>query len=399
MTNNYRHHSAIALILISLCCYTPGLPAWDGGHQGGSDQNVPPQTGGDADKKGIVHRERPANTPVYNVEMAKPHPPAMERPPMPVPPVPDGRMQHARPLNTPNSNDNSPPPFPHIQRQTPDRDTAQPRPSFGQKPALDRPDNLKPTVQPPFGPGGHEAGGAAFRETPPQNPFDADKHRHDTPPIKPVFEPHERPGMNSGAIRPSHEVFRDNRGRERPAHGPIIVEKIRPARGMGFYREMPAGHQRVFVRNQWYFSHEGRYYRRTSDGFIWIVPPPGLVVTTLPFGCTSFLWGGVEYYTYAGIYYRPTYGGYVVVEEPEDLPSPWAMDPPPVDFVLVNTELLNVRSGPGEDFPVIEQAMYGERLQVLGSYDDWYYIRLANGRKGWVLAYFTYPENQAEPMG
>jgi len=406
MKSLYVRRLVTGFMLLFLISYTPLLWAWE---RGGSPPGIAPldiaaqnerSQGGDENKK-AVERSRQPTTPVYNVEMAKPNPPAIKRPP--VPPVTDGQIQHARPLDAPNTPDSLKnekikiTPVPPIQRQASERDMAQPRPPLGQRPPSDRPDNLKPTVQPPFGVGNTETSGVTFNNTPPHNPFDADKNRHNNPRIKPVFEPHERPVLNSEEIRPPH--FKDNRGHERPTPGPIIVDKIRPARGMGFYQEMPSGHQRVFVRNQWYFSHEGRFYRRVHNGFIWIAPPVGLVVTTLPLGCTSFIWSGVEYYTYAGIYYRPVYGGSIVVEEPDDLPPIWDMDPPPFAFVIVNTEILNVRTGPGEDFPVIEQALSGERLQVLGSYEDWYYIRLANGRRGWVLAYFTYPENGPEPQG
>ncbi len=387
MTNSFRYHHAIAFILISLFSYTPCLHAWDRGHLGGSDQNAISQTDIDADKKDIVRKERPTNTPVssrYQVEIAKPHQqPGIER--QPIPPTttkrPEQQERHFQAADTTpfQPRENSRKTIPSLSERTPltDKNIPQPQPFV-----TDR--NMK----------GHRLDKP---NTHGNNPFEPNKNYNTL--IKPAFEPHDRNIRDSRETRP-REHIRDDIGIDRtPIHRPILVEKIYPARGLSFYRELPVSHTRVFIRNQSYFIHEGRFYKRTYNGFIWIVPPIGFVVTTLPFGCTSFIWNDVEYYTYAGIYYRPSYGGYVVVEEPDNLPSPWEIDPPPVDFVKVNTELLNVRSGPSVNFPVIEQAMYGERLQVLGSYEDWYYVRLGNGRKGWVLAYYTYPENQAEPMG
>ncbi|MEZ0328291.1 MAG: DUF6515 family protein [Dissulfuribacterales bacterium] len=379
-------YSLIVFILISLSFYTPVLYAWDRGViQGNHGQNTVSSEKGPTDddeqKTDMVRKGHSTNTPVYNVETAKPlHSPAIEQ--QPVPPVtinrPVQQERHFRPADVtqPQPREDFSGNRPGLLERTPhpDRNAFQPQPSIADRDMKDhRPD--RPNISS-------------------NNPFDA--NRNDNTLIKPAFEPRDRHIQERREIR-YHENIRDDRGIDRtplhrPPNRPIVGERIYPTRGMSFYRELPAGHNRVFVRNQLYFNHEGRFYKKMRDGFIWFVPPPGIVVTTLPFGCTSFMWEGVEYYTYAGIYYRPTYGGYVVVEEPDDLPSPWEMDAPPFDFVIVNTELLNVRSGPSEDFPVVEQAMYGERLQVLGTYQDWYYIRLPNGRKGWIMAYYTYPE-------
>lgn len=382
-------YSALAFILISSSFHTPILYAWDRGViQGNSGQNaISPDkgpTGDDEQKMGMVRKGHSANTPVYNVETAKPHhSPAVEQ--QPVPPVtvnrPVQQEGHFRPADVtpfqPRENFRENRSGQQERTPRPDRNAFQPQPSVADREFRDhRPD--RPNISG-------------------DNQFGA--NRNDNTLIKPAFEPRDRNIRDSREIR-HREHIREDRGIDRiPPRRPVIGERIYPARGMGFYRELPPDHKRVFVRNQWYFTHEGRFYRKAYDGFIWIVPPIGLVVTTLPFGYSTFMWEGVEYYTYAGIYYRPTYGGYVVVEEPDDLPCPWELEPSPVNLVIVNTQLLNVRTGPGDDFPIIEQVMYGERLQVLGSYDGWYYIRMSTGRKGWVLSSYTYPENYAEPMG
>ncbi len=183
---------------------------------------------------------------------------------------------------------------------------------------------------------------------------------------------------------------------DRYSHGDL--RKLPPP-GKSFYRELPQGHKKVHFKNDWFFIHDGCFYRRAYNGFVWVAPPIGFVLATLPFGYTTFYLGGIEYYSYAGVYYRSAPGGYVVINEPDELPPVWEVDAPPADFIIVNTEILNVRSGPASDFPVISEVYYGDKLPVIGTYHKWYYIRLPEGRKGWVNSYYVYPETTPEPQG
>jgi N-acetylmuramoyl-L-alanine amidase len=57
----------------------------------------------------------------------------------------------------------------------------------------------------------------------------------------------------------------------------------------------------------------------------------------------------------------------------------------------VNVDSLNVRSGPGVDYPVTTQVRMGDALTVQGTSDDWYYVSLPDGSNGWVLSKFTRP--------
>jgi uncharacterized protein YgiM (DUF1202 family) len=64
--------------------------------------------------------------------------------------------------------------------------------------------------------------------------------------------------------------------------------------------------------------------------------------------------------------------------------------------VLVTAAELNVRSGPGVDRAIIDRVRKGDVLAVIDSIPDWFYIRSADGRYGWVMDRYTRP---AQPVG
>lgn len=45
---------------------------------------------------------------------------------------------------------------------------------------------------------------------------------------------------------------------------------------------------------------------------------------------------------------------------------------------IVSTELLNLRQGPGLDYPVIGSLNYGENVNVIGKMNDWYIVQTNN---------------------
>ena len=77
----------------------------------------------------------------------------------------------------------------------------------------------------------------------------------------------------------------------------------------------------------------------------------------------------------------------IVVEKPYYV-NPW-LD----ETVLVTVSFLNVRSGPDDDFVVIDQVYKGDSLIVYGweISSDWLYVELPSGAFGWVLAEYTTP--------
>ncbi|MBI3764669.1 MAG: SH3 domain-containing protein [Chloroflexi bacterium] len=58
------------------------------------------------------------------------------------------------------------------------------------------------------------------------------------------------------------------------------------------------------------------------------------------------------------------------------------------DIAKTSTQLLNVRSGPGLNFPVIAQYTAGHFVTVLDKHDAWRYVQFNDGTKGWVNAQF-----------
>jgi len=68
--------------------------------------------------------------------------------------------------------------------------------------------------------------------------------------------------------------------------------------------------------------------------------------------------------------------------------------PPPAEELVINqvnitAGLLNVRSGPGLETPIIDQVRRGEILDVIGASPGWLYVRTSSGQHGWVMSKFT----------
>lgn len=56
------------------------------------------------------------------------------------------------------------------------------------------------------------------------------------------------------------------------------------------------------------------------------------------------------------------------------------------NVAIISVDMANVRSGPTIDSSVIAQVPYGTELPILGQSADWYKIKLADGREGYVAA-------------
>jgi uncharacterized protein YgiM (DUF1202 family) len=66
-------------------------------------------------------------------------------------------------------------------------------------------------------------------------------------------------------------------------------------------------------------------------------------------------------------------------------PTPTAT-PEPKPEVVVSNPRVNVRSGPGASFPVLGQALQGQRLEIIGRDEDgqWWQICCFQGQSGWL---------------
>ncbi len=61
--------------------------------------------------------------------------------------------------------------------------------------------------------------------------------------------------------------------------------------------------------------------------------------------------------------------------------------------VVVQGNMVNVRSGPGLQHTVVTQVNRGDRLAVLGKVPDWYQVQLPGGGTGWIVAWYVREED------
>uniref|UniRef100_A0A7C5EQT5 SH3b domain-containing protein n=1 Tax=Desulfobacca acetoxidans TaxID=60893 RepID=A0A7C5EQT5_9BACT len=80
-------------------------------------------------------------------------------------------------------------------------------------------------------------------------------------------------------------------------------------------------------------------------------------------------------------------------------PPPISPEPPPQRPVYyVNAGRLNLRAGPGMDFPKISSLERNEAVEKLGETDDWFQVRVKkDGTLGWVASRYLSPTPVAQP--
>jgi hypothetical protein len=64
--------------------------------------------------------------------------------------------------------------------------------------------------------------------------------------------------------------------------------------------------------------------------------------------------------------------------------SPAVAHPTVTHVVAVTWTSVNIRSGAGNEFPIVTMAKKGDKLSILGEYGDWFNVRLENGQEGWI---------------
>jgi uncharacterized protein YraI len=88
--------------------------------------------------------------------------------------------------------------------------------------------------------------------------------------------------------------------------------------------------------------------------------------------------------------------------QPTATPTP-AVEAAPTPFVAVQTDSLNVRLGPGTDFPIVGQLGAGGQLALVGRNEagDWLVVCCIDDRPGWVAARLvsTEADIMALPVG
>jgi hypothetical protein len=64
-------------------------------------------------------------------------------------------------------------------------------------------------------------------------------------------------------------------------------------------------------------------------------------------------------------------------------PQP-TMPPPSKNIVTVTWTFANIRSGAGNEFPIVTYVKQGDELTLLGERGEWLNVRLKNGQEGWI---------------
>lgn len=161
-------------------------------------------------------------------------------------------------------------------------------------------------------------------------------------------------------------------------------------------RKLPRGYSRVWYKNKPYYYSQGVFYVPDLSGFVVVRAPIGSIVVSLPVGYRRIWTSGGWYFSYGGTFYRRAASGYVVVQAPAEViveeEPPDIIKPSESAFgqVSVTASILNVRSGPDLDYPLIYQVHKGYILDVHGKSGAWLYVELPNGEFGWVMDQFTY---------
>jgi uncharacterized protein YgiM (DUF1202 family) len=170
-----------------------------------------------------------------------------------------------------------------------------------------------------------------------------------------------------------------------------------PRHHHGVVAHLPRGYHSFRIGNREYYHHQGLFYRRSPRGFIVIGAPIGAVIATLPLGFSTVIVAGTTFYYYDGVYYRHVPAGYMVVDPPpetivvQEPPSVTPVSPEAGDRVTVSVQRLNVRSGPGMEFSVIQIVNEGDTLEVRGNAPGWLYVKFQSDKFGWVQEAYTTP--------
>ena len=150
------------------------------------------------------------------------------------------------------------------------------------------------------------------------------------------------------------------------------------------YRRPPASAFSFYIGAVPYYYHSGSYYRQYNNDYVIVRAPVGARIRVLPDNCSTLYTRGHSYYVCDDDYYERVNDDYIVIERPN-----WVDREPDAvvgEEVRVRVDLLNVRSGPGKRYEIINQLYLGDIVQVLGVKPDWYYVNLPDGTRGWVMA-------------
>jgi hypothetical protein len=64
--------------------------------------------------------------------------------------------------------------------------------------------------------------------------------------------------------------------------------------------------------------------------------------------------------------------------------TPATPSPGPVNIITVGWTFANIRSGAGDNYPVVTTVKQGDKLTVIGESGEWFNVRLESGQEGWI---------------
>lgn len=171
-----------------------------------------------------------------------------------------------------------------------------------------------------------------------------------------------------------------------PVPAPQIVV---PAPTRVVRHSLPAHAVALHIAGAAFFYHLGKYYQKTHKGYVTVAAPIGATVPTLPAGCSSLHIGSNLYFNCSNVFYEPVPNGFIVVNNPQPQTTYSHKIAKAGDKVRIKVETLNVRSGPGKRFQVVDQLYRGQVVEVGGNDGTWYYVQLPDGSYGWIMSKYT----------
>jgi hypothetical protein len=151
------------------------------------------------------------------------------------------------------------------------------------------------------------------------------------------------------------------------------------------HRHLPSDTFRFFLGGIPFFYIGGVYFQSGPGGYVVVTPPIGARIQVLPEGCSYFYFHGRRCYSCDDVFYEELDNAYVVIERPPR----FRLIAEAGDEVLIETDTLNVRSGPGRRYDTINLLQRDETVEVGAVDGDWYYVNLRNGSYGWIMRKYT----------
>jgi hypothetical protein len=144
-----------------------------------------------------------------------------------------------------------------------------------------------------------------------------------------------------------------------------------------------------------FFFLDGIFYKKGPEGYEVTPAPVGAKVTALPPNVVPVPVDGTLYYVFNGVYYTKLPSGYVVVNAPANVNNSTVVKNERLQVVVGP---LNVRSGSGLEYSIVEQVKVGQILEVQSSTSGWVHVKLPNNFYGWVKREYTRSEGSM-PVG